>query len=179
LAIVDPEYRDDNQPDKNMRKSGSMKHWKGAPKADYFKELFRVSREQIIFGGIYFTEFLPPNNNWFIWYKNNDGLHMSMAEMAWVSIRKNVKVYDFRPHGHNADWHPTGKPVKLYRHLLHTYASNIIGGSVLDTHLGSASSAIACHQMHYSFTGCEIDKVYYEKSCKRFKEQTMQQQLFK
>lgn len=176
LAICDPEYRDENQPDQWMRESGLMKHWKGAPKSDYFLELMRVSKEQIIFGGNYFTEFLPPNNNWFIWYKNNDGTHMSMAEMAWVSIRKNVKVFDFRPHGQNAEWHPTAKPIKLYKYLLDTYA--VVGGKILDTHGGSMSSAIAAHQMDFNMVLCEIDKDYYEAGVKRFKEQTAQTKLF-
>jgi len=175
LAICDPEYRDKNQPDKNMRKSGSMKGWKGAPKKEWFDELFRISKEQIIFGGNYFTNFLEPNNNWFVWYKNNDGLHMSMCEMAWVSIRKNTKVYDLRPHGLNADWHPTAKPVKLYQYLLSTYAKQ--GDKILDTHMGSQSSRIACHLMGFDFTGYEIDKDYFDAGCKRYSLVTSQQQI--
>lgn len=181
LAIVDPEYRDINQPDQFMRKSGSMKDWKGAPKGDYFDELFRVSKEQIIFGGNYFTEFLEPNNNWFIWYKLNDGVHMSMAEMAWVSIRKNIKVFDFRPMGHNVNWHPTAKPVKLYEYLLKTYANN--GDKILDTHFGSGSHGIAIHNMNsntqheynFSLTATEINKEYFDLSVKRLSD--VQKQL--
>jgi site-specific DNA-methyltransferase (adenine-specific) len=175
LAIVDPEYRDDNQPDKNMRKSGTMKHWKGAPKQNYFDELFRISKEQIIFGGNYFTTFLPPNNNWFVWYKNNDGLHMSMAELAWISIRKNVKVLDLRPHGLNVEWHPTAKPIKLYRYLLDNYAKP--GDKILDTHLGSGSSRIAAHQLGYEFYGYELDAEYFAAQEKRFSLVTSQQQI--
>lgn len=196
LAIVDPEYRDDNQPDQNMRKSGTMKHWKGAPKADYFSELFRVSKNQIIFGGNYFTEHLAANNNWFVWYKNNDGTHMSMAEMAWVSIRKNIKVFDYRPMGNNVDWHPTAKPIKVYKYLLHTYAKRPICThkhtedynhlctdcnkpfKILDTHLGSGSSAIAAHDMGFDFVGCEIDQDYYQAALKRYNNAIKQTKLF-
>lgn len=178
LAIVDPEYRDVNQPDKSMRKKGSMDQWKGAPKKPYFDELKRVSKNQIIFGGNYFTEFLEPNNNWFIWYKNNDGLHMSMCEMAWSSIRKNTKVFDFRPHGLNAEWHPTAKPVKLYHYLLKTYGNK--SNKILDTHLGSASSAIAAFDFEISeFVGTEINPEYYTEALKRFNLVTSQQSLFK
>lgn len=172
LAIVDPEYRDENQPDKSMRKKGSMTGWFGAPKAPYFNELMRVSKHQIIFGGNYFTSFLESNNNWFIWYKNNDGLHMSMCEMAWVSIRKNTKVLDFRPHGLNVEWHPTSKPVKLYKYLLKTYAQP--GDKILDTHLGSQSSRIAAHDMGFDFYGCELDKEYFDQGCKRYNDHASQ-----
>lgn len=176
LAIVDPPYRDENQPDKNMRKSGSMKHWSGAPKWPYFMELFRVSKEQIIWGGNYFDDNLDSNNNWIIWYKNNDGTHMSMAELAWCSIRKNVKVFDFRPMGHNVDWHPTSKPVKLYKWLLTNYAKP--GDKILDTHLGSGSIALACHTLKFDLTGFEIDEDYYKAACKRLKDFQMQGELF-
>lgn len=176
LAIVDPEYRDNNQPDKSMRKKGLMSGWFGAPKGAYFKELMRVSKNQIIFGGNYFTQHLEANNNWFIWYKNNDGLHMSMCEMAWVSIRKNTKVFDFRPMGHNVDWHPTAKPVTLYNYLLKTYAST--GDKILDTHLGSGSSRIAAYDQGFDFYGTELDETYFNNQEKRFAKHIAQTKLF-
>ena len=179
LAIVDPPYLDAhlNTPDGHMRGNDikgrlGMKDWADAPKADYFKELARVSREQIIFGGNYFTEHLASNNNWFLWYKNNDGTHLSMAEMAWVSIRKNVKVFELRPMGLKADFHPTSKPIKLYGYLLRTYAKE--GDRILDTHLGSGSSAIAAHYGGFDFVGCELDEDYYKAACARFDVETAQ-----
>jgi site-specific DNA-methyltransferase (adenine-specific) len=177
LAVVDPEYRDENQPDKNMRSSGSMKNWKGAPKEGYFLELFRISKNQIIWGGNYFTWALESNNNWLVWYKNNDGTHMSMAEMAWVSVRKNVKVFDFRPMGHNVDWHPTAKPIKLYDYIYQTYLPE--GGKVIDTHLGSGSNRIAADKAgNIDFVGYELDKDYYEAQEKRWKNYKAQLTMF-
>lgn len=177
LAVVDPEYRDENQPDKNMRASDSMKHWKGAPKQEYFIELFRVSKHQIIWGGNYFSSYLYPNNNWLVWYKNNDGTHMSMAEMAWVSIRKNIKVFDFRPMGQNVDWHPTAKPIKLYDYIYFTYLPN--GGKVIDTHLGSGSNRIAADKAgNIDFVGYELDKDYFDAQEKRWKNYKMQLTMF-
>jgi len=176
LAIVDPPYRDKNDPDKNMRNSGLMNHWAKSPDIYFFNELKRVSEHQIIFGGNYFTDYLEANNNWFIWYKNNDGTHMSMCEMAWISIRKNTKVLDFRPHGHNIDWHPTAKPVKLYKWLLRTYAEP--GMKILDTHLGSGSSRIAAHDMGFDFTGYERDADYFAAQEKRFQNHIKQLTIF-
>ena len=96
LAIIDPPYRDVNQPDQWLRaNSGDMKNWEKTPKKEFYKELFRVSKNQIIWGGNYFTNFLEPNNNWIIWYKMNDGVHFSMCEMAWSSIRKNIKLFHY------------------------------------------------------------------------------------
>lgn len=101
---------------------------------------------------------------------------MSMAEMAWVSIRKNIRVFDFRPMGNNVDWHPTAKPAKLYKYLLHTYANN--GDKIFDSHGGSMSIAIACYDMGFDLTLCEIDKDYYEAGVKRFENHKKQLKLF-
>jgi len=183
LAIVDPPYLDAhlNAPDGHMRdndiKGGQgMKGWADAPRGDFFEELRRVSVDQVIFGGNYFTEFLSANNNWFVWYKNNDGTHLSMAEMAWVSIRKNVKVFELRPMGLKAKFHPTSKPIKLYEYLITTYAKE--GDRILDTHLGSGSSAIAAHYANHDFVGCELDEDYYKAACARFDRETAQETLF-
>lgn len=178
LAIADPEYRDENQPDQTMRKFDTvgMKKWKGAPKQEYFKELQRVTKNQIIWGGNYFTEYLKPNNNWIIWYKNNDGTHLSMAEMAWSSIRKNVKVFELRPMGMTADFHPTSKPVRLYDWIMDKYSDP--NQRILDTHLGSGSSAIAAHYFGCDFVGCEIDKDYYDRALERFNRETAQIDMF-
>ena len=94
LAIVDPPFRENNQPTQTMRKfKTEMKDWNKPPSKVYFNELKRISKNQIIHGGNYFTQFLPPNNNWIVWYKNNDGVGFSMCELFWSSIIKNVKLY--------------------------------------------------------------------------------------
>ena len=172
LAIVDPPYRDENQPDQWLRaNNGNMKEWPKAPKNDYFDELKRVSCNQIIWGGNYFTDYLSANNNWIIWHKLNDGVHFSMCEMAWSSIRKNIKLWK-RSNAGISKIHPTQKPVALYKWLLANYAKE--GDRILDTHLGSGSSAIAAHYGGFDFVGMELDKDYYEAACKRFDEETAQ-----
>jgi site-specific DNA-methyltransferase (adenine-specific) len=173
LAIVDPEYRDNNQPTQQMRRKGDMKKWKGKCNKDYFLELFRVSKNQIIWGGNYYTYFLEENNNWIIWYKNNDGTGFSMCEMAWSSIRKNIKLFELHsPTALQSEKfgriHPTQKPIALYQWLLKNYAKP--GDKILDTHLGSGSSRIAAYKMGFDFWGYEIDKDYFDAQEKRFKE---------
>ena len=176
LAIVDPPYRDQNDPDQWLRaNSGDMKQWPPAPKEDYFIELDRVSKNRIIWGGNYFTTWLEPNNNWVIWHKLNDGVHFSMCEMAWSSIRKNVKLWKHNNAGVKKI-HPTQKPVKLYEWLLSNYAKP--GDRILDTHLGSGSHAIAAHYGGFDFVGCELDEDYYEASKKRFYNETSQVDMF-
>jgi site-specific DNA-methyltransferase (adenine-specific) len=178
LAIVDPPFREDNQPTQTMRKFNTeMKNWNKPPKQDYFVELKRVAKNQIIHGGNYFTNFLPPNNNWIVWYKNNDGVGFSMAELFWSSIEKNVKLFDFRPMGNNGfKIHPTQKPVALYDWLLRNYAKP--NQRILDTHLGSGSSAIAAHYFGCDFVGCEIDVDYYNAAKERFDRETRQVAMF-
>ncbi len=176
LAIVDPPFREDNQPTQTMRESGDIHRIGKPPKDEFFNELFRISNNQIIMGGNYFR--LPLNNNWIIWYKNNDGVGFSMAEMFWSSIVKNVKVYALRPMGENGvKIHPTQKPIKLYKWLLKNYAKE--GDTILDTHVGSGSSRIACWEMGFDFTGYEIDKDYWNAQEKRFNIVKNQINLFK
>ena len=175
LAVIDPPYRDTNDPDQWLRaNSGDMRQWFPSPKKDFFDELFRVSQNQIIWGGNYFTEWLSPNNNWIIWHKLNEGVHFSMCEMAWCSIRKNVQLYrEFPCH---AKIHPTQKPVALYEWLLTHYAKP--GDKILDTHLGSGSSRIAAYNLGFDFVGCEIDKDYFDAQEKRFAAHAAQTSLF-
>jgi len=164
LAIVDPPYRDKNEPDQWLRANkGDMKKWRLSPNQDYFNELFRISKNQIIWGGNYFTKFLEPNNNWIIWHKLNEGVHFSMCEMAWNSIRKNIQLYKRLPV--KSKIHPTEKPVQLYKWLLKNYAKP--NDKILDTHGGSMSIAIACMQMGFELDLCEIDKDYFEAGKKR------------
>ena len=175
LAIVDPPYRDKNEPDQWLRaNSGNMKEWLPAPKQDYFKEIERVSSNFIIWGGNYFTQWLLPNNNWIVWHKLNAGVHFSMCELAYCTVRKNVQLYKLLPDKDKI--HPTQKPVKLYEWLLKNYAKQ--GDRILDTHLGSGSSAIAAYNMGYDFTGYELDKDYFDAAVKRLEDHKRQGSLF-
>lgn len=186
LAIVDPPYgikrsgqgvRNCKNPNHNRRLHIDKGWDKKIPDKKYFDELFRVSKDQIIWGGNYYTAYLPASMGWVFWDKGQD-LSMSDGELAFTSferalrriiINRGVLVQD-------GVTHPTQKPVKLYKWLLHNYANP--GDKILDTHGGSMSIAIACHQMGFDLTLCEIDKDYYDAGVKRFKEQTMQQSLF-
>ena len=185
LGIIDPPYGIgvDGQKKSTSKHGGrrekEFKNWDNqTPKKEYWEQLFRVSKNQIIWGANYFTEYLPPSMGWIFWDKgqricNSDG------ELAFSSFQRALRVYEVnRVHiTQNGDTeHPTQKPVKLYRWLLKNYAKE--GDKILDTHGGSMSSAIACHQMGFDLTLCELDKDYYEAGVKRFREQTMQQSLF-
>lgn len=174
LAIVDPPYRDSNQPTKDMRASGSMKSLEGRPSKEYFNELIRVSKNQIIWGANNFE--LPQFKGFFVWDKGIPfDFTMSMAEIASLSegIGTISKIWKFRIAGAEDRIHPTQKPVKLYEKLLMTYAKE--GNKILDTHLGSGSIALACHNLKYDLIACELDQKYYKDALKRLK--THQQQL--
>lgn len=181
LAIVDPPYGIDAG---NMT-MGSGKHnfskgknWdKAVPDEEYFEELFRVSNQQVIWGGNYFN--LPISNDWIIWDKLNPNLSFSEAELAWCSIKKNIRIFKRLSTMEDDDGkkrHPTQKPIKLYRWLLKNYAQQ--GDKILDTHLGSQSSRIAAYDMGFDFYGCELDKDYFEQGNKRFEQYKAQQKLF-
>lgn len=177
LAIVDPPYRDSNQPTKDMRASGSMKTLEGRPNQDYFNELLRVSKEQIIWGANNFQ--LPQFKGFFVWEKGIPfDFTMSMAEIASLSegLGTISKVWKFRIAGAEDRIHPTQKPVKLYEKLLMTYAKE--GDKILDTHLGSGSIALACHNLKFDLTACELDKDYYDAAIKRLKQHQQQLTMF-
>ena len=179
LAIVDPPY---GIGDKfKGGKSGKMqfnevvdKGWDVPPPPEYFAELRRVSREQIIWGGNYFP--LRPTRCWIVWDKQiSEDFTLAMAELAWVSrdgLTKIVKMSTPK----DGKIHPTQKPVKLYAWLLRTFAEP--GQRILDTHLGSGSHAIACHYFGAHLTACEIDADYYAAAIARIKRETAQQVLF-
>ena len=179
LAIIDPPYRDENQPTKDMRKNGSMKSIEGRPTKSYFNELYRVSKNQIIWGANNFQ--LPQFMGFVVWHKKTIGeeFTMSMAELASLSkdLSTISKIVTFPPQGNEQDprIHPTQKPVALYRWLLEKYAKK--GDKILDTHLGSGSIAIACHYMGYELTACELDTDYFTMAVNRIKEQTKQIKL--
>jgi site-specific DNA-methyltransferase (adenine-specific) len=175
LAIVDPPYRnqEENQPTKDMRRNGPMRSFGDKPKAEYFKELCRVSREQIIWGANNFN--FGSYKGFVVWEKETIGetFTMSMAEIASLSdgLGTTSKIYKIRPQD-KFRVHPTQKPVKLYQWLLTNYAKP--GQRILDTHLGSGSSAIAAHYFGVDFVGCEIDEDYYQAAKARIDQETRQ-----
>jgi site-specific DNA-methyltransferase (adenine-specific) len=152
--------------------------WDVAPGKEYFDELFRVSRNQIIWGGNYFS--LPPTRCFLIWRKLSisENFTMAMCEYAWTSFDENAKVFDYAPQGRPGDdrFHPTQKPIALYKWILSRYAKP--GDKILDTHLGSGSSRIAAWDMGFDFVGCEIDKTYFDLQEKRYEDYTRQTRMF-
>ena len=138
-----------------------------SPPPEYFNELFRVSKHQIIWGGNYFM--LPPSRGFAIWKKTTvaESFSMAMCEYAWMSFNENAKLFECAPQGTQADprVHPTQKPISLYAWLLKNYAKP--GDKILDTHVGSASSLIACHQMGFEYWGFELDADYYKAATER------------
>jgi site-specific DNA-methyltransferase (adenine-specific) len=177
LAIVDPPYREENQPTKDMRARGSMKTLTGRPQIEYWKELFRVSREQIIWGANNFQ--LPQFKGFVVWDKGVPfDFTMSMAEIAALSENLGTvsKILRLRVAGAECRIHPTQKPVALYKWLLKNYAKP--GDKILDTHGGSCSLAIACQIMGFSATIYEIDEDYFTAAVERYKRHIQQQTLF-
>ena len=193
LAIVDPPYGINvannttgtvirNNSDRDIF---TIKDWdKATPKKEYFDELFRVSKEQIIWGGNYFLDILGYCKAPIIWDKLNGDSMYADGEMAWTSagLPKNLKIWRhqwcgaFRDSERGAKkYHPTQKPKALYRWLLTKYAKE--GYKILDTHLGSGSIAIACHYLNFDLTACEIDKEYFDNALIRFKNETAQQEI--
>lgn len=173
LAIVDPPYGIGINSSGRLGHYGGKKNWDGKiPPPKYFDELERVSRNRIIWGGNYFN--LPPTRGFIIWDKQQpEGVSFASCEYAWSDFDRSAKSYYQRPQ--DADFiriHPTQKPVKLYQWLLKNYAKP--GHRILDTHLGSGSSAIAAHYAGFDFVGCEIDKDYYDAAVKRFNAETAQ-----
>ena len=152
--------------------------WDEAPGEEYFQELFRVSQNQIIWGGNYFS--LPPTRCFLIWDKMNvsENFSMAMCEYAWTSFNDNAKICRFTPQGTAAEerFHPTQKPVKLYSWILSRYAKK--GDRILDTHVGSASSLIACHRAGLEYTGFEVDPEYWAKANDRLEKEKNQITMF-
>ena len=186
LAIVDPPYGIGIDGQKKSIKKGSQvrkhhefKGWDNAiPTEEYFNELKRVSKNQIIWGGNYFTEYLKPTKAWIFWYKGQQDLTMSDGEMAWTSTKEVTRMFNLhRTHlWQEKPEHPTQKPIKLYKWILDKYAKQ--GDKILDTHLGSGSIAIACHDYGFDLTACELDKEYFDKAMERINNHVAQQKLF-
>lgn len=208
LAIVDPPYgigidgqklNNANKNPKHNRKEHARKNWDSSiPSPEYFQELKRVSKNQIIWGGNYFTEFLTPTKAWIFWYKGQRDLTMSDGEMAWTSFNTVTRQFELNRSAliMQNTFHPTEKPIKLYKWLLDKYAkikcdhkheehyrhlctdcrnSNV---KILDTHLGSGSIAIACHDYGFDLTACELDKDYFDSAMKRITQHQAQTKLF-
>lgn len=197
VAIVDPPYGVDiekNQKAYNENKTISnggkwkkydVKGWDiETPRKEYFTELQRVSKTQIIWGGNYFLDYLGNTKCFLIWDKVQR-TYLADGEIAWTSLNKPTKVFRLSKidayvnelkKTKDTKIHPTQKPISLYKWILENYTDE--NDLILDTHLGSGSIAIACYYMKRKLIGYEIDKEYYDAACKRFKEQTMQQSLW-
>ena len=188
LAIVDPPYgigRFGNRVEINHRidKEGKINKWDKKPPPEYFLELFRISKNQIVWGANNFE--MPPSEYFCVWDKKQTVDNFASAEYAWVSmgLKMPAKIFTYSIHQLMAERkekggkiHPTQKPVSLYRWLLKNYAKQ--GDKILDTHLGSGSSRIAADMEGFDFYACELDKDYFESSCKRFDHYKKQIKLF-
>lgn len=193
LAIVDPPYGIGEDGAKNhsrgkatKAKMYTAKNWDNSiPDKEYFNELIRVSKNVIIWGANHFIENIPNSNSscWIVWNKLNTG-DFADCELAYTSFNTSVRKFDFMWNGmlqgdmknKETRIHPTQKPVALYKWILDKYAKE--GNKILDTHLGSGSIAIACHDYGFELTACELDKEYYDKAIQRITNHTNQQKLF-
>jgi site-specific DNA-methyltransferase (adenine-specific) len=191
LAIIDPPYGISMDGGKiggdnaGKVKEYTKKDWdKQAPNKEYFNELIRVSKNQIIFGANHFISKIPFDSScWIVWDKDNTG-NFADSELAWTSFNTAVRNFVWRWNGmlqqnmknKQVRIHPTEKPIQLYRWILMNYAKQ--GDKILDTHLGSGSIAIACHEEKFDLVACEKDTEYYNSAMKRLKEAQMQTKLF-
>ena len=186
LAIVDPPYGYGNKETAilNFRMESQEKEWNTAPNDEYFTELFRVSKNQIIWGGNYFPFIWGFGGRCFIyWHKGNPVPNFADGELAWTSFNKNAVQIDYRYYGNlqgntsaEKKIHPTQKPKQLYERVLMKFAKE--GDKILDTHLGSGSIAIACHNLGYDLTACELDKEYYNAAIERIERHKQQLTMF-
>ena len=183
IAIVDPPYGILNKTKRGGDRKFNMDEytkWDTKPDNEYFKELFRVSKHQIIWGGNYFGQIWDRceyNKCFIIWDKNQpESLNnFSMAEMAWTSFDKPSKIFRFSVRKNRNKIHPTQKPVELYEWLLKMFAKK--GDRILDTHLGSGTIAIACDNLGFDLTACEISTDYYKKALEKMKNHNSQMKI--
>ena len=184
LAVVDPPYGINVNVSMGRRKGDKKSDYhkfsgndSSIPNENYFKELFRISKNQIVWGGNYMTEFLKPSPCWILWDKGfSENVTFAQFEMAWSSFSSSAKKYDFNAAANKDRIHPTQKPTDLYRWILKNYAKE--GDTILDTHGGSMSSAIACHMEGFELDICELDKEYFDAAVNRFKIYEQQLTLF-
>lgn len=176
LAIVDPPYGIGISSNP-VRQQHDKKQWDNSiPCADYFNELKRVSSNQIIWGGNYFLDYLGATQCFLIWDKvQPHDFSLAMCELAWTSIQSPAKMWRKSVLAEKNKIHPTQKPIALYEWLLTNYAKP--GQRILDTHLGSGSSAIAAKNFGVDFVGCELDKDYYDAALARFNQASSQENL--
>ena len=175
LSIVDPPFGINVNVNMGRRKGDKKSHYhkfagedKNIPPEKYFEELFRISKNQIIWGGNYFMGYLYPSSCWILWDKGfSENVTFAQFEMGWTSFSSSAKKFDYNAAANKNRIHPTEKPVALYKWLLKNYAKE--GDKILDTHLGSGSIAIACWDMGFDLTACELDKDYYEAAMKRLR----------
>lgn len=181
LAVVDPPYGLDNKSTHGRGKlkdrclnRGNIQRWDIRPSQEYFNELFRVSKNQVIWGGNYFD--LPPTRCFVCWDKQQVWENFSQCEMAWTSFQKPAKHVTIPNRGGRSDknkFHPTQKPVELYSYIFKTFAKP--GDRILDTHLGSGSSRISAYHLGLDFYSTEIDKEYFDKQEERFRRECLEQ----
>ena len=201
LAIVDPPYgigadkAQNNAAMQRIKAEGKSKAGRGwklyadtdwdneTPNAEYWEQLFRVSKNQIVWGGNYFTDYLPPSMGWIMWDKGQRDFSLADGELAWTSFNKALRIFEMsrgkalaKNNEQGGRFHPTQKPEMLYSWILQNYAK--AGDLILDTHLGSGSSRIAAYKGGFNFVGFEINEHYYERQEKRFKDFSAQQRLF-
>jgi site-specific DNA-methyltransferase (adenine-specific) len=194
LAIVDPPYGIGEDGAKNHSRGKATKptmytakNWdSSSPPKEYFDELLRVSKNAIIWGANHFIQNIPNQNSpsWIVWDKQNGDNDFADCELAWTNYKSAVRKFEFRWAGmlqgdmknKETRIHPTQKPASLYKWILDKYAKQ--GDKILDTHFGSGSIAIACHDYGFELTACELDKEYYDKAIERIKNHTSQQTLF-
>ena len=201
LAIVDPPYgigadkAQNNAAMQRIKAEGKSKAGRGwklyadtdwdneTPNAEYWNELFRVSKNQIVWGGNYFTDYLHPSMGWIMWDKGQRDFSLADGELAWTSFNKALRIFEMsrgkalaKNNEQGGRFHPTQKPEMLYSWILQNYAK--AGDLILDTHLGSGSSRIAAYKGGFNFVGYEISKDYYEAQEKRFKDFVSQLRLF-
>jgi site-specific DNA-methyltransferase (adenine-specific) len=192
LAIVDPPYgikqpafrKESSNKAAKTKEYNNAVYTQKAPGKEYFFELIRASKEQVIWGGNYYNSFLPSGRKWIFWDKETEATQWGDGELAFTSFAGAITKFRFAWNGmiqgdmkkkeHRI--HPTQKPVALYKWLLKTYAKP--GDRILDTHLGSGSIAIACHDMGHDLVGCEIDVDYFNAAKKRLENHQKQGQLF-
>ena len=182
LAIVDPPYGI------NFAKQHTGKGWtvreskewdNGIPNVEYWEQLFRLSKNQIVCGGNYMTEYLYPSMGWIFWDKGQRDFSLADGELAWTSFNRALRVYEYsraKLNKNRCGLHPTEKPSALYRWILQNYAKQ--GDKILDTHGGSMTLARACYEEGFDLDIMELDKEYFDTAVQKFKEHVSQYKLF-